>query len=444
MFPREPNQRSQRDSLGQYRKVQTNPSRPLRIAGDWLCLRQMSVTNDSSSPGPKRLWVLVALGLLLIMGLIHAIRVIGSTQEAGPPATSGGDGLPPAAVYVESLQSADTFEVAKVTGTLRARARAEVAAREAGAVVDLLADEGQHVQRGDVLAQLDDRRTRAQLTEAEAALTVARTLVSQREAEWARAEEDLRMKQGLLERRAISKSDVLDAERALAVSEAQRAAARDGVNEAQSRVDFLTIQVDDLTIRAPFSGTVVEFPVDRGEWVAVGARVATIVDASEVEAWLRVPTRFSTETQASPDAIQVFQSSTGIGFTPSKVTLVPDVEPLSQLFTVVATIDNASGSLRPGESITGVVPVSAERPHWHFPVDALNRGANTSHVFVVGPDNTAKHVPVDVAFEREGSAFVLPENSTLTKADRIVVEGNERLQPQQPLMIREREEASAP
>ena len=60
---------------------------------------------------------------------------------------------------------------------------------------------------------------------------------------------------------------------------------------------------------------------------------------------------------------------------------------------------------------------------------------------MTGSDGTAINVPVEVAFERDGNAFILVSASDLKKDSQVVVEGNERLQPGQTLMIRERDDS---
>ncbi|MEM7383512.1 MAG: efflux RND transporter periplasmic adaptor subunit [Verrucomicrobiota bacterium] len=397
----------------------------------------------------RRFWVPMVLGLTLLAALAYAVKFIGDAPPVQGPEFP--PGLPPAAVYALPLAEETTRDVAEVTGTLKSAARAEVAAREAGAVIGVLVDEGDAVEKGAPLARLDPRRTRALHAEASAALTAATSLVSQRSAALIRARDDLAMKQSLLERRAVSKSDILDAEQALAVAEAQHDAAGDGVEEAKSRLDFLNVQIEDLVIKAPFSGVVVSRDIEVGEWVEPGTSVASLVATDPLEAWLRVPARFRNQVSQTPEDLQVRQSATGQLFTPRKTTLVPEVDPLSQLFTVVAVLENGNSLLAAGESITGRLPVGEERSHWAFPVDALVRSFAGDFVFLVDYDTkrsagglpSAHRAAVSVAFERNGTVYALKEAHPWSDDSLLVVEGNERLQPGQSLMVQEREGAAA-
>ncbi|MFT4639496.1 MAG: RND family efflux transporter MFP subunit [Verrucomicrobiales bacterium] len=389
-------------------------------------------------PPTRRPWIMVILAALLVFGLVYAIKLIGSAPEVGGPGGAAPDGLPPAAVYVQTIVQETAQDEAQVTGSLKAAAKTEVAASEAGLIIEVLVDEGDATIQGAPLAKLDARRAAALGAETQAKITAAQSLVNQRTAEAARAKDDLEMKRGLLARKAISKSDILDAEQALSIAQSQLNSASDGVKEVESRLEFLKVQQDDLIIRAPFDGVVTVRHVEVGEWVSAGSVIASLVAIDPVEAWLRVPARFRNSVGNDSSSLRVRQSSTGDLFTPVKVTVMPEVKPLSQLFIVIATLENSDGKLTPGESITGIVPVGNNEPHWKFPVDALIRSSSGDFVYVAGEDGTGQRVSLKPAFEREGQIYVASSHGTLKAGDQVIVEGNERLQPGQPLMILER------
>jgi len=406
--------------------------------------------SESNPPAPNnggagaRNGVIVALAVLAVAAAFVAIKVMREAPVAGAGGPGGGPmAMPPAAVYVDAIARETTQAEAVVTGELRAVSQAEIAAREPGAVMEVLVDEGSIVKEGDVLAKLDDRRIKAQLAEVEASLKSAHSLVKQREAELARAKRDFVMKRELLNRKAVSESDALDAERALAVADAQGNVARDGIAEAESRIDFLKAQLADLTIRAPFAGAVVRRNVEPGEWAAAGAVVATLVTVDPIEAWLRVPARSLDDLRGNSEGFRVRRSATGELLEPASVKLVPDVDPNSQLFTVVATLPNGDGRLAPGESVTGIVPVGERGAHWLFPTDALIRSAAGDFVYVVQPPSKEGEMPtgartmVNIAFERGGRVYVADADA-FAEGAQIIVEGNERLMPGQGLMIQSR------
>jgi len=394
------------------------------------------------------------IAVLVIVLVVVTVVVIQTIQKA-PMAGSGGPGggppqMPPAAVIVAPVQQEETQEKAIVTGTLRAHSKMDVAAQEAGAVAKVLVDEGDEVQQNAPLAILDPRRIKAQLAEANARLTAASSLFAQRQAEHERAQIDLKMKADLTASKSVSMSDVLDAEKALKVSISQLKAAKDGISEAQSRVDLLGVQLSDLTVKAPLAGVVIGRHVEPGEWVGAGAQVATIVKTDPVEAWLRVPARHLGSAGVELAGFKVRQSATGQTFEPSKVTRVPEVDGRSQFFTLVVTVPNPDRKLTPGESVTGIVPVGQLANHLRLPLNAIVHSPQGTMIYVVQkPDAddappTGRPVPVRIAFERDGSAFIAAADAGFSDSDQVIVEGNQRLMPGQSLMIKSPDQPSGP
>lgn len=410
----------------------------------------MAAADNKNRKKEKNRGPLLMLGLALL--LVTVVVIIVKLIQGAPTASEGaggagaGQGPPPAAVYVAPVRQIIAQKEAVVTGALRAVSRAEVAAQEPEAVAEVLVDEGERVEAGAVLVRLDDRRIKAQIAEAEARLQSAQEMVAQRAAELKRARDDLKMNEGLLSDKAISRSQFLDAERTLAVTEAQQKSANQSVVETKSQIELLEIRRQDLEIKAPFAGIITGRNVEPGEWIAAGQPVAALVTVDPVEAWLDVPERHLGDLSREPGGVRIRLSSGGDVFEPSKVVIVPDVEPRSQLFTAVATLGNAEGNLAPGRSITGVVPVGEREDHWVFPVDALIRAPTGDFVFVAGaaeggnPMPAAKKVPVQVHFERGEMVFVRAEGAGLNEGDQVVVEGNDRLQPGQALMVKPAEE----
>ncbi len=394
--------------------------------------------------------MIVLVALLLVAVTFGIVKLIQEAPNASAGTGQGGDapqGPPPAAVFVTAVKLELAQNEALAMGTLRATSRSEVAAREPEAVSEVLVDEGDQVKAGDVLARLNGDRLEAQIVESEAQMRSAEKMVNQRKAELKRAESDLKMKEGLRNDKAISQSDFLDAESLATVAKAMSEAAAEVVSESQSRIDLLKIRKQDLEIKAPFAGLVAERHVEPGEWIAAGSPVVTLVTTDPVEAWISVPGRFLRDVNEQPMDIRVRLSSSGEVFAPKSVKIVPDVDRRSQLFSVVATLENADGMLASGQSITGAVPVGKNEDHFSFPVDALLRSRLGDFVFVVndsgeGPMPSGKKVPVEVHFERNGVIFVKAEDSGFKKGDRVVTEGNDRLQPGQALMVREEGEGA--
>ena len=403
----------------------------------------MATPQNNQNSG-ARIRVISVLVMILLVVTYVVIQMIQKAETAGADG-HGSSGAkpqrPPAAVIVTEVVTENTREHVVVTGLLHAIAKAEIAAQEAGAVDAIMVREGAKVEKGKTLVLLDIRRNDARLKESKASLIAAENLFQQRMAELTRAEKDYQMKMELHLTRAVSESDLLDAEKALTVAKAQQDAAKAGIEEALNRMEFNRVQLADLSIQAPFDGTVVARHVDQGEWVSAGTPVITMVATDPIEAWLRVPARYLGRVSNLAESFQIRQTSTGNLFQPESIQPIPEVEGRSQLYTIIAKIPNKEGKLTSGESITGIIPIGETSLYLKFPRDAVVHSTHGTVVQIVDPPKeegkmpTGKAVPVQIDFERDGDAYILAASAGFSEKDQVIVEGNQRLMPGQSLMI---------
>jgi len=382
----------------------------------------------------------LVLAAFIILGMWFGIKALRETPEVGAGAGSSGgapQGPPPATVLVAPVTKQVSRETRRVTGTLRAIARAEVAAREAGAVADVHIDEGQLVKKGDVLAILDTSRLDAELAEAKAQLSAAQSVIAQREAESKRAGTDLERKRKLYKSGAVSEREFLDAERESAVADAGAEVAKGQLAAMTSSVELMSVRSKDLEIIAPFDGRIVARHVEPGEWLAVGNPVATLVSTGKIEAWLSVPERFANTIANEAENLEVVSEASGVTSRITELHPVADIDPITRLFSVVATVDNREEQMVAGMAVTVDLPVGKAAEYLSIPADALVVSRNEAYVFRPGPGAaeqppTAEKVAVRELFRSDGRVYV--ESETLRQGDMVVTEGNERLFPGTPLI----------
>ena len=400
---------------------------------------------NANTPEGSRIRVVTTLLLLLLVVTVVVIQMIQKADTAGKSISGEMGQMPPAAVIVTTVEVEKTRERTKATGFLKALSRSDVATQETGAVLEMPVDEGDEVHKGDTLAILDSRRIRAQIVEGKARLTTARNLLLQRRAEVSRAQSDYEMKAKLRPSNAVSQSTLLDSEKALAVAKSQADSALEGIAEGESRLELLNIRLNDLKVTAPFEGIVVSKSVEPGEWVSAGQTVASILAIDPIEAWLKVPARYLGRAARDRENFQVRQSSTGNLYIPEKVIAIPDIDPRSQLFPVIATLRNDDGRLQPGESVTGIIPIGRSTTYLKVPTNAIVRSPMGVMVLIIQApaegqkSPTGRPVPVQIAFQRDGYAFIAAKGSGLNVGDQVIVEGNQNLRPGQPVMIKPKE-----
>ncbi len=358
--------------------------------------------------------------------------------EGGGGSAGGKQGPPPATVIVSSVVQKPVQERRRITGSLRAVQRSEVAAQESGAVKRVLVDVGDSVKAGDLLVELDDRRLKASLAEANSRLIAAASVVEERVAEENRALIDLERMKDLFRSKAVSEREFLDSQREAAVSTAQKNSAEQERDATESARDFLQVRADDLAVAAPFDGQVVDRHVDPGEWLSPGNPVITLISSGTIEAWMSVPERFVAEISAPASSLEIVVDGNDMRVPAKAIKRVADIDPVTRLFPVVVEIDNPDGVLAPGLSVHTDLPLGEEEDLSAVPVDAVIETFQGASVFRVseaeGSDlPIADRVPVEVRFREDGLVFL--ERGALRPGEKVVVEGNERLFPGTPLII---------
>lgn len=198
---------------------------------------------------------------------------------------------------------------------------------------------------------------------------------------------------------------------------------------------------------APFDGRVTLRHIEPGEWLTPGQAVVTLVSTGTIEAWLQVPERYAADVTAQADRIEVEVTALGRTVPSLEIRVVADVNTATRIFPVIVTLDASSGELAPGMSIRARIPVGTDEPRLAVPSDAIIHSRMGEALFKVGTPPTggglplAVRVPVEILFEADGLAFV--SSAALTEGDSIVVEGNQRLFPDTPLIANPQSLSSA-
>ncbi len=205
-----------------------------------------------------------------------------------------------------------------IAGTLAAERSATVRAEVGGALIEVSAEPGQPVVRGQLLGRIDETGLRDAYTSARSALQTAELNagLARRNAERARA---------LAEAGAIAERDREQAEWNRSAAESQEA-------DARSRLATAEKALGKTVLRAPFSGVVSERPANLGDIVQTGNPLFTVVD----------PASLKLEGTVTTDALK----DLAVG-APVVVTLTGLAEPLRGRITRInPSVDPATGQVR--------------------------------------------------------------------------------------------------
>ena len=191
-----------------------------------------------------------------------------------------------------------------------------MSAQITGTLSEVLIEEGERVEAGQVLARLENAAQMATLGQAEAQLAQARANVGQFRAQLAQARRDLARQDDLVGRKLVSTQAVEAARTQVDALDAQFVAQQRLVDLAAAQVRSAQVQVDYTTVRAPFAGVVIAKAAQVGEIVSplsagggfTRTGVGTIVDMDSLEVEVDVNESYINRVKAGAPAQAVLDA----------------------------------------------------------------------------------------------------------------------------------------
>jgi RND family efflux transporter MFP subunit len=250
-------------------------------------------------------------------------------------------------VSVVSARAVVVPDVVEAVGTLRAAETSQLAAQMMGNIVEIRAREGDRVQRGQVLAVIDEAQPRAALDRATAGELVAQQESSAAESDFALAEATFKRYQTLYDRKSVSPQEFDEIKARYQAAQARREMSHAGQAQAKAVLQQAHTALSYTHIVAPFDGVITEKKADVGTLTNPGMPIFTVEDlrrhrleASVNESDLR----YVRQGQPVPVLVDA------LGDRPLKgkvVEIVPAADPASRSFVVKVELPS-DPSLRSG------------------------------------------------------------------------------------------------
>ncbi|MCC5941188.1 MAG: efflux RND transporter periplasmic adaptor subunit [Balneolaceae bacterium] len=255
----------------------------------------------------------IKLGIAL---LISASMISCNGEEETVENNNNGARLMP--VETVTIVEGDFEDFIRLTGTVEALEDATISAEASGRILSI-SDRGDRVQRGGVIARLDDRVIQAQFDAAKTGFELAEDTFNRLEALYADS--------------IISTQDFRS-------SRAQRDQAKAQLNQAEK-------MLQDSNIEAPFSGRVEERMVRTGELINPGQPVVRLVNTDRVRILAGIPERYAGEIGEGSEA-QVSIRSLGGDIFNSTISYAGNViDPDTRTFTVEIELENPGERIKP-------------------------------------------------------------------------------------------------
>jgi RND family efflux transporter MFP subunit len=237
-------------------------------------------------------------------------------------------------VSVIAVQKTTVPDWLEAVGTVRATQTSQVSSQLMGNIVEIRAHEGDRVQRGQVLAVLDDAQARSGTDQATAALNGAEKEVSAADSDFALAEATLKRYQQLYEKKSVSPQEFDEIKARYQSTEARRDMARAGQVQANAGLTQARTSLGYTRIHAPFAGVVTEKKVDAGTLASPGMPIFTIEDTRSYRLEVTVDEselRLVRVGQVSPVTIDALGN---VQLSGKVVQIVPAADPASRSFLV--------------------------------------------------------------------------------------------------------------
>lgn len=409
----------------------------------------------------------ISYGLLVIL----AVSRLSWAQPKGPP---------PAAVVVAKVVSKEFRESHAFVGSIIPARTSDVGSAVDGRVTEFPIFLGKRVKEGEPLAQLLTSQLDIEIKAAEAELVARQATLA--EAQQARSEDIQRAEAMLGAKKAaydyanakLNRMKKLAGTNALTEDQMEEAAstaiqayqtyndaiyaldtakrgardelkafARAKVNAQEQEIARLKDQLTKHTIRSPYNGFVVAEHTEAGQWVARGGMVAKVIDLDQVDLEIAVLESYIPNITLGAEATVEVPSMAERRFTGKVREINPLGDQRTRNFTVRIRLENNLGPdevpiLKAGMFARATLSVGKPTQTLFVPKDAVILGdPQGPKIMVVGPQpmdpKTLTAFPTYVQLgAAEGGMFEVRGN--VQAGSQVVVQGNERLIPNQQLI----------
>lgn len=196
-------------------------------------------------------------------------------------------------VQTEKVVRRDLTEIVVATGRIQPVTQVKISPEVAGEITELPVREGQVVKKGDLLVRIKPDFYEASRNSAKASYSVSLGGLSTAQANFARAQAELKRNQELFDRKLISESIYMDVNTAFEVAKAQLAQAGHQIEMAKAALDKAEEDLRKTTIYSPIDGTVTRLISQVGERVVgtalmAGTDIMVVSDLTAMEARVEI------------------------------------------------------------------------------------------------------------------------------------------------------------
>jgi len=368
----------------------------------------------------SRFWKIALIVLAVVILAIVGIRLLHKPAGAASARAGGKDGnTPPVPVTVVPVVKQNVPVYLTALGTVQALNTVTVIPQVGGQLLSINFKEGQPVEKGQVLAQIDPRTFQASYDQAVSRRNQDQSLLATANSNYQRSQDPKY-------REYVSKINLVTQKNTVIQYQAAVAADDAAIRDAK-------VQLDYTQIRSPIDGLAGIRAVDPGNVVTTSSAIVTLTQLHPINVMFTLPeqnldmVRRAAQVQAlqvtALDRVDAHPIASG------GVLKVIDnqIDTTTGTFRLKSEFDNEHNELWPGQFVNVQLLVSTVDGGLVIPSQAVQRGPDGDYVYQVQGDNTVKMQPIVVAGE-VGDSHVMV-GSGLNVGESVVTEGQFRLKP---------------
>ena len=343
---------------------------------------------------PYKLLILVTIVIIIALILIFTLSHKNKNSFSSSP-------IP---VYVSKPTIIPLSNKVSVIASISAKQQTYVTSKNDGYIKNILFNEGQQVKANAPLIQLDTTKTKSQFMADQTAYLIQKS----------EYEEDLKLYQKGL----ISKDD-MDADHAKYASD-----------QAQLIADQKLLQ--EMTIRAPFSGTLGAKTISIGDYITAAQKLVLLVDRNDLLAEYNLPERYAPALKVGQTVVIKNNSLPNQTFTGKIEYIAPDVDTATRTIAIHASINDPNHELLPGQYVTVSQQLSKARQALFIPEQSIIESLSGASVYIVTNDDKAKKVSVQLGTRYKG---LIEVTNGLSINDQVITAGQNQLKANMPVKI---------
>jgi HlyD family secretion protein len=289
----------------------------------------------------------------------------------------------PITVTVERAAERKIVQIVSATGKVQPETEVKISPEVAGEIIDLPVVDGQPVKKDDLLIRIKPDNYQAQVAQQEAAISAAKAISVQNQAQLIKAQEDLKRYTDLYNRKVINDSDMISYKTIAEVADATLKGSLAQIEQAESQLKQSRDLLSKTAIYSPINGMISLLSVKSGERVVAtgqfqGTEVMRVADLTHMEARVDVNENDVVNVKIGDQANILIDAYPGRPFrgqvyqiANTAVTTGENTQEEVTNFEVRIRIDLAGATLRPGMSVTADIETATVPWTVSVPIQAV-------------------------------------------------------------------------